>query len=175
MSSIRFTSFPRTNPPAEHILKVVEIFQTYEPAIATVDKATKLKSDDVLAKLRPGLEKLGFKVEAGKSAEERIIRPVFFGENGQPTKTYSVDAYWDKPKCGLEIEAGRAIGGNAIYRDLIQAMVMVELDSLCLAVPNIYRYAKTQTKDYELTIKVADALYGHTRIAMPYHLTVIGY
>ncbi len=56
---------------------------------------------------------------------------------------------------------------------------MVDLGYLVLAVPNSYKYASggraTISKDYENTVAVADALYGHTRLALPYRLTVIGY
>ncbi len=69
--------------------------------------------------------------------------------------------------------------GNAVYRDLVQALVMVELKTLVLAVANGYRYNSggrtTVSKDYDNTIAVADALFGHSRIHMPYNLIVIGY
>ena len=69
--------------------------------------------------------------------------------------------------------------GNAVYRDLIQALVMVDLQYLILAVPQTYRYNSggrpTFSKDYENTVAVAQALYSHTRIAMPFSLCVIGY
>ena len=69
--------------------------------------------------------------------------------------------------------------GNAIYRDLIQALVMVETDHLFLAVPNAYRYMsrgkQMTSRDYARTVSVAEALYGHSRITMPYSLCVIGY
>ena len=69
--------------------------------------------------------------------------------------------------------------GNAVYRDLIQALVMVQLDHLVLAVPQTYKYftGKRQTisRDYENTVAVADALYGHSRIQMPFTLIVVGY
>ena len=69
--------------------------------------------------------------------------------------------------------------GNAIYRDLIQALVMVEMDHLILAVPKTYNYKtsgrKTISRDYDHTVSVAQALYGHSRIAMPFSLCVIGY
>jgi hypothetical protein len=43
--------------------------------------------------------------------------------------------------------------GNAVYRDLVQALVMVEVDWLCLAVPNSYESingARAQiSNDYE--------------------------
>ncbi len=69
--------------------------------------------------------------------------------------------------------------GNAVYRDLIQALVMVDLDYLILAVPNTYRFnsggKSAISKDYENTIDVAEAVFGHTRMKLPYRLTVIGY
>jgi hypothetical protein len=63
---------------------------------------------------------------------------VFFGENGIPTLRYEIDAYHPEWKCGLEVEAGRGWMGNAVYRDLVQAAVMVGVEYLCLAVSNVY-------------------------------------
>lgn len=175
MSTIHYTSYPRTLTPPDFLTDILQVFRDHEAQIATQQNATGLKSDAVLALLRPNLEDLGFIVESGKTKKQQIVRPVFFGEDGKATKTYSVDGFWPDHACGLEIEAGRAVGGNAIYRDLIQAMVMVDLDVLCLAVPNVYRYGSTQTHDYRTTTNVADALFGHSRLTMPYRLIVIGY
>ena len=114
----------------------------------------------------------------GKRATEKVRRPVFFGD-GTPDLQYEIDAFHPEWRCGLEIEAGRAWMGNAVYRDLIQALVMVEVDVLALAVPNGYRYQSggktTVSKDYANTCAVANALFGHSRIRMPYGLLVIGY
>jgi hypothetical protein len=138
-----------------------------------------LKSDAVMAILRDDLCKLGFEIEAGKSGANKLKRPVFFGQDGNPGRQYEIDGYHPTWHCGLEIEAGRAWMGNAVYRDLIQAMVMVDLDHLILAVPMAYKYMsagrQTINKDFENTVSVADALYSHTRIKMPFTLTVIGY
>ncbi len=69
--------------------------------------------------------------------------------------------------------------GNAVYRDLIQALVMVNLDHLVLAVPNGYRYKsggrEVTSNDYDNTVAVADALFGHSRIRMPFSLCIVGY
>jgi len=69
--------------------------------------------------------------------------------------------------------------GNAVYRDLIQALVMVNMEHLILAVPNAYRYKSggkdVFSNDYDNTIAVAEALYGHSRIRMPFSLCVVGY
>jgi len=94
-----------------------------------------LTSDAVLGVLRPELTQLGFAVERGKTAADKIKRPVFFGENGLPDLQYEIDAFHQEWRCGLEVEAGRAWMGNAVYRDLVQALVMVELETLILAVP----------------------------------------
>jgi hypothetical protein len=179
MSSIRFTSFPRTQPPPVFCSGIVEAFRDEETKIGTMNLTKGLTSDNVLSALRPRLIELGFAVETSKLLGEKVRRPVFFGENGMPDLQYEVDAYHAGWRCGLEIEAGRAWMGNAIYRDLIQALVMVEVDVLALAVPNGYRYQSggktTVSKDYSNTCAVADALYGHSRIRMPYALVVIGY
>ena len=104
---------------------------------------------------------------------------MFFGENALPELQYEVDAWHPEWRAGLEIEAGRAWMGNAIYRDLIQALVMVEMDYLLLAVPQAYRYKAggrvTISKDYKNTVSVCQALYGHSRITMPFSLCVVGY
>lgn len=97
-----------------------------------------LTSDAVLGVLHSQLEALGFQVEKGKVREQKIERPVFFGENGVPALRYQIDAYHPGWRCGLEVEAGRAWMGNAIYRDLIQALVMVQVDHLVLAVSNVH-------------------------------------
>lgn len=178
-TTIRFATFPSTRPPPEIAFKVVEAFRSKEPMIASVGRATGMNSDAVLAAIAPQLVAIGFDVELGKREHQRLERPVFFGENGLPTVQYSIDAFHPASGCGLEVEAGRAWMGNAIYRDLIQALVMVDVQHLVLCVANEYRY---QTKgrvvvnpDYQRTVEVARALYGHSRISMPYGLTVVGY
>ena len=40
----------------------------------------------------------------------------------------------------MEVEAGRATMGNAIYRDLIESSLMVDASFFVLAVPTEYRY-----------------------------------
>lgn len=179
MSNVRFTSFPRTEPPPPFTAAIVDVFRAAEKEICTRTLPKGLTSDAVLAMLRGELEGLGFNVEASKLASDKIKRPVFFGENGEPFLQYEIDAFHPGWRCGLEIEAGRGWMGNAVYRDLVQALVMVELETLVLAVANAYRYQSagksTVSKDYENAVSVADALYGHSRIRMPYRLVVIGY
>jgi hypothetical protein len=178
-TTIRFTSFPRTAPPPDFVREVVAVFQRHERDVSTTALPKGLTSNEVLIQLAVDLKAVGFDVEGGRQKADKIERPVFYGENGIPALNYQIDAYHKEWRCGLEIEAGRGWMGNAIYRNLVQAMVMVQVDHLILAVANKYKYLSggraVSSGDYDNTIAVADALYGHTRIEMPYRLTVVGY
>jgi len=178
-SAIRFISYPLTEPPPKFVQPVVDTFQSVEGSISTEQLAKGLTSDKVLQVVRPGLQDLGFLVETGKEKAQTIERPVFYGEQGVPTLRYQIDAYHPEWRCGLEVEAGRAWMGNAVYRDLVQALVMVQVNHLILAVPNGYKYKSggraAVSNDFKNTCAVAAALYGHSRMQLPYGLTVIGY
>jgi hypothetical protein len=175
-STIRFTCFPRTEPPPEFVYKIVDVFREHENRIGTARNEPHLKSDEVMQVVQVGLESIGFYVERSKRSEDVIDRPVFFGEGGVPTLRYEVDAYHPGWQCGLEIEAVRGIRGGAFYRDLIQAMVMVGISHLCVALQNKLLYGKAgRNEDYRDAVRTADALYGHSRVKLPFGLTVIGY
>lgn len=178
-SHVQFCSFPRTRPPPHFCKDVVSVFERHSATTCTLSLEKGLTSDKILAVLSKDLLDLGFQVELGKTANAKIKRPVFFGDNGAPALQYEIDAFHPEWRCGLEIEAGRAWMGNAIYRDLIQALIMVDLETLILAVPNSYKYVSADrpavSKDFEKTRAVADALFGHSRIVMPYNLVLIGY
>ena len=177
--AIRFSTFPRTQTPPRFLAELITQFEAHTEEIGTIHREKGLTSNEVLAVLQPGLIKLGFEVESGRRTEDKIKRPVFFGENAQPGLQYEIDAWHPVWLAGLEIEAGRAWMGNAVYRDLIQALVMVDMEHLVLAVPQAYRYKTggraTVSRDYEHTVAVAQAIYAHSRIVMPFALCVIGY
>ncbi|MCL6284901.1 hypothetical protein M3P21_15320 [Ruegeria sp. 2012CJ41-6] len=178
-SPIRFSTFPRTRAPRDFVASVTSVFEKHHSEIGTIDLQKGLTSDAVLSILRDDLMELGWDVERGKRADQKVKRPVFFGENALPDLQYEVDAWHADWRSGLEVEAGRAWMGNAIYRDLIQALVMVDMDFLFLAVPLNYKYRtggrETISRDYDNTIAVSEALFGHSRIEMPFDLCVIGY
>ena len=178
-TTIRFATFPRTQTPPTFLHELIEQFEHHANEIGTCHQDNGLKSNDLLAVLRPALLTLGFQVEMGRKTHQRIMRPVFFGENARPELQYQIDAWHPEWLAGLEIEAGRAWMGNAVYRDLVQALVMVDMEHLILAVPQMYRYRSsgriTTSRDYEHTVAVAQALYAHSRVDMPFSLCVIGY
>ena len=92
-STIRFSTFPRTEPPPAFVEDVVAVFRQHKDEIATETNAKGVKSDDVLAVLASDLAGLGFQVEASKKKVDKLQRPVFFGENDVPTLKYRIDAY----------------------------------------------------------------------------------
>ena len=176
---IRFTTFPLTAAPPRFVESIAKAFRSNESRIGTQRRTKGLTSDRVLAVLRPELEQLGFAVERGKRRADKIERPVFFGEDGTPTVRYEVDAFHEEWQCGLEIEAGRAWLGNAVYRDLVLASLMVDVNHFVLAVPNAYKYQTRgqprTSSDYAKTTKLSQTIFGHRRLKLPYGLTVIGY
>ena len=88
--------------------------------------------------------------------------------------THSVHNKWHYR---LEIEADRARLGNAVYCDLIQALVMVEVVTFVLAVLNTYRYTSSgrseASQDYENPVSIANARYEHSQMRLPYNLVVM--
>ena len=177
--AIRFSTFPRTQPPPDFISRVVEVFTTRNDRIGSSESRERLTSNQTLEVLREDLTALGFNVEANKPNKNKNVRPVLFGENAKPDLQFEIDAWHPEWKAGLEIEAARARMGNAIHRDLIHALVDFEIDHLILAVKNAYYYGASEkqvkSRDYRYTVSIAEALYSQSRISMPYSLCVIGY
>lgn len=75
---INWVYFPKSSPPPEFGLFIVALFEEITDTIDST-KTLSQHSDTVMARLRPGLEKLGFRVEKGKSADDKIVVPVLFG------------------------------------------------------------------------------------------------
>ena len=181
MTFIRFKSFPRTEPPPPFVGLVHKAFVKNEDHIGTRVLDKSLKSDQVLEIVAGDLMQLGFEVERGKRKSEKISVPVLYGELGNPDLRYEVDAFNESFSCGIEVEAGRSLsGGNAIYRDLFQAMVMSRVKHMIIAVPNLYRSKPGKPIGqgeacYESCLSIAETLYSIPRINMPYGLTVLGY
>jgi hypothetical protein len=117
--------------------------------------------------LRPGFEQLGFEVEGGKMADQKIRRPVLFGENGRAEVSYEVDGFHHDHRVVLEIEAGRGAANNADYRDLVRASLMVGVDYLILAMMREYQGGSQTMKSYEQTRKRLDAIYASERLRLP--------
>ncbi|MGH2797420.1 MAG: hypothetical protein ACRDM0_07040 [Thermoleophilaceae bacterium] len=154
------------------------VLKTFTTARSKIDSAELrgVSSDTALAAVRPGLRKLGFTVEHGKTTADKIWRPVLFGENGEPVVAYEVDGFHQRERIVLEVEAGRGAANNADYRDLVRASLMVDTDYLVLAMMQEYRAGKQVTRSYEQTRKRLDAVYASDRLKLPLKgVLLIGY
>ena len=79
---IEWIYFPKSDEPPSIAKSVVEAFTNVSEKIDS--QRHDLQSNDVLAKVGPGLSAKGFKVESGKKSNQRIFVPVLFGRNGKP-------------------------------------------------------------------------------------------
>src|SRR5258708_24935853 len=128
-----YTYYPRWQASPPWVPDMAKVFAGCQGLIDTATNGN--VSDAVLRLLRPGLIELGFEVEAGKTRESKLARPVFFGENGEPERQYQIDAYHPAHPLALEVEAGPSTAGQPLFRDLLQKCVPADVDHPRLALP----------------------------------------
>ena len=177
--TIRYSTFPRCQQEPSFVSEVVGVFEDRAEEIATLhgQKGKRIASDQILGVVRPGLSRLGFSVESGRKQHQKIIYTVLPANEGRPEHNYELDAWHKDWHAVLEVDRSRAIGGGAIFRNLIRAFAIDNLDYLFLVVPQFYSRSNGRSDpDYQNTVTVAQVLYGPScRIEMPYSLCVIGY
>lgn len=175
MTHIRWKAFPKEINPPEIIHKIVKIFEIAKDIDYRKSNPKEYTSDKILSKLHDNLEEIGFEVESKGETRKRIKKKIDIElENGQFIN-YFIDAYHPKLKCGLEVEAGRGWKSNAVYRNIIQAMLTSDLDHLVIAVRNEYTSKKEVSRDYDKLVRLCSALYSNNRFRMPATICVIGY
>jgi hypothetical protein len=180
MSYPRWTYFPRNQAAPVWVGALVDRVAQVELQIDTRPlpeaAADRLTSDIVLSHLRPGLESLGYTVESGKKAAQKIHRPVLFGENGISTVKYEVDAFHQEMGIAVEVEAGRGAFSNADYRDIIRMSLMVDSSFMVLLQPLYYRTANTTKSAYTSTKDLLEAIYSSQRLHLPFQgALLVGY
>ena len=131
------------------------------------------RSNEILKRLTSGLEAKGFRVERGKSHAEKAMMPVFFGEQGKASKEFHIDAYHPEHRVGVEVEYGRTIPNNAIYKALIELCLMVDVDYGAVLVPVLYR---EREHPYEAAARAYEAIFASPRLALPLEgMLLLGY
>lgn len=168
--------YPLHDEPPEWVVKFVAVVAGARAEIES-RAVESLSSDRVLSFLRPGLEELGYLVESGKHAAERIRRPVLFGERGVERVAYEVDAVHDELGILVEVEAGRGARGNAVYRDLIRSSLIVGARYLALGVMQEYRHKsggkQVSVSSYREARDQLDAIYSSGRLILPFEGTLL--
>jgi hypothetical protein len=167
--------YPSRAQPPGWVAGVAGVFAEVRGAIDSRENQG-VGSDLALAALRPGLETLGFAVEAGKRSADKISRPVLFGEQGRPRVAYEVDGFNAAHGIVLEVEAGRGAANNADYRDLVRTSLIVDAQYLVLAMMLEYRTGRTTMRSYERTREQLDAVYASERLRLPFRgVLLVGY
>ncbi len=168
---INWVYFPKSSPPPEFGVQIVAVFEELADAIDSSVMADQ-PSNTVMARLRPSLEKLGFRVEKGKSSDDKIVVPVLFGRKGKVLKCFNADAHAPSKGWVLEVEAGRAVDNNQFLKDIFQACMMHDVLHLAIAVRNIYR----NSDDFAKVESYLETLYVSGRLQLPLKgILLIGY
>jgi hypothetical protein len=175
----RWSYYPTRDRPPNWVSALVGAVAAAQGDIDSVNVAG-LTSDKVLALLRPGLEGIGFRVEAGKTAADRITLPVLFGEQGLARVRYDVDGVHEELGVLLEVEAGRGARGNAVYRDLIRTSLIVDARFLALGVMQEYHHKSggksVVARSYDDAKDQIDAIYASQRLQLPFEgVLLFGY
>jgi len=176
----RWIYFPRNTRPPSWVGSLIRAIATNGAEISTVDGHSKLTSDQVLQAIGPDLQRLGFEVETGKGKADKIRRPVLYGDDGRVEVLYEIDAAHDEDGVVVEVEAGRGARGNAAYRDLIRASLILDARYFVLLMPCSYRYYSNSREiavaAYEQMKDQLNAIYMSQRLRLPFEgVLLIGY
>ena len=162
-------------------LWVEPFLKIFSDAQARIDSEhVRLKSDEVLAVVQPGLSALGYEVEMSKKRVDKVFRTVLWDEKGQPAVTYEVDAAHKGHGVVVEIEASRGILGNAFYRDLVRTSLIPDARYLVIGLATTYKFmtkGKASTsRDYGGGRAELDALFASRRLQLPFKgVLLLGY
>lgn len=168
---ILWQHFPKHSPCPDFLKEVVACFDEVATDIASLQNVGQV-SNEVLAKVRGGLEKLGFLVETSKTAEGKIKVPVLYGANGKVEKSFEADAYHPIQKIVVEVEAGRGVTNYQFLKDLFQACVMQDVDYAVIAIRQDYR----GSDDFGKVVTFIETIYASNRLILPLKgLLIIGY
>jgi len=170
MKRINWQYFPKSTEIPSHLREVVFVFEKCDKDIDS--SKHQFSSNEILEKVRPELEDIGYQVEKSKKQVDRIKVPVLFGKNGVLEKYFDADGFNSKTKTVIEVEAGRGVTNYQFLKDLFQACMMHNVDYLIIAIRNVY----AKRKDFEVVITFFDTLYASNRIELPLKgILIIGY
>lgn len=168
---ILWQHFPKHSPCSDFLKDIVDCFDNVSAEIASLDNVGQV-SNQVLAKVRGGLERLGFIVETSKTADGKIKVPVLYGSNGKVEKAFEADAYHPTQRTVVEVEAGRGVTNYQFLKDLFQACVMQDVDYAVIAIRQDYR----GSDDFSKVVTFIETIYASNRLVLPLKgLLIIGY
>ena len=167
---MRWIFYPKTEPLPEFLRETMKVFESSHSEIDSTN--LKLKSDDVLSILTPGLESIGYQVEKSKKGSDKVRFSVLYGELGKEKLAFEVDGYSKTHKAVVEVEAGRAVLNNQFLKDIFEASMMFDTDYLVLAVRNLY----LEKDDFSVARDFLEAIYLTNKVKLDLQgILLIGY
>lgn len=164
--------FSKKQKKTQNFVELIKIFEKNASEISS--KNHHLKSDDVLRVVSNDLLNKGYLVEKSKKHKDKVKIPILYGECGKASLSFEADAYDEKNKIVVEVEAGRAVTNYQFLKDFFEACCMDETEYLCIAVREIY--GKNDNPDYKKICDFFEALYASNRIKIPLNgILIIGY
>jgi hypothetical protein len=174
--AVEWQYFPRSRQLPAHLRDLVT---SLDPAFDRIAPGSKhMESDEVLALLCPTLQELGYEVETGKLASQKVRRPVLFGPNGNAAKSFDVDAFHHETGTVVEVEAGRGVRNHQFLKDLFEACAIQDARFLVIMVLLGYwpKSFANPARDYEEVVNFIDTLYASERISLPLEgILIVGY
>lgn len=135
---------------------MVDAFASVESDVSSL--SAHLKSNEALARVRHRFSDLGFLVEGGGT----IARPVLFGDEGMPAKSFNVDGFRERDGLAIEVESGGAVYNNRVVLDLIKMCLAVDVRGGIVALPIRYETeAKKWGDPYTGAVKLFDAIFAN--------------
>jgi hypothetical protein len=174
---INWQYFPKSDKITDKLLETIEVFKKFEKKIdsAAIHKSKKLDSKTILSILKDGLTDIGYKVEVGKSGDDKIAVPVLYGLNGIPAEQFFADGYHRDEEIVLEIESAAAVANNRFLKDLFEACLMDNVKYCIIAVRNVNKTTNNQ-KDFEAVMRFIDTIYESQKLKLPLTgILIIGY
>jgi len=172
MTETAFAHFTNGEPDIKRFEALAEVFRNNSDGIVEIKNTKGLGGDDVLGLVSSDLERMGFKIERSKKAEDQIV---FSASSEVGESNFHVDGYhpgWDYI---LEVEGGRR---DSIYKDFLKGLLLKEASTLVLAVPSSYDYGREtpqSDKQFKRAKREAAAIHDSSRFDSPCDIVVIGY
>ncbi|MGA2877189.1 MAG: hypothetical protein ABSE82_16860 [Nitrososphaerales archaeon] len=179
MSYPKWQYFPSFVQAPSWVDEFIDVISSHRIEIDSQSIAN-LTSDRVLSFIADDLARLGYQVETGKRALQKIRRPVLYGEEGIEKVSYEIDAFNDSIGIAVEIEAGRGARGNAVYRDLIRTSLIVGSKYLILGVMIEYRHQSSGkevvVRSFDDARSLVEAIFSSGRLGLPFEgILLVGY
>lgn len=159
----KWRHYPLWRRPSSWVEEVVGAFAETESDLSSL--TTHLKSNEALGRITNRFSELGFLVEGSG----RIARPVLFGDQGIPAKSFNVDGFRERDGIALEVESGGAVYNNRAVFDLVKMCLAVDVQGGIVALPIRYETdAKKWMDPYAAAVKLFDAIFANPeRFSIP--------